>query len=116
VGWAIDPHCHSCGNLHSWPVCFNEFSSGHWPASGIGGHKCGCLVDAPLNMLHHWLWVVLCPGMPQTAGRRATSSSLYLFDVCPCLDIMAVGRLLLAWSSRKSIGIFMFPGLESARK
>jgi hypothetical protein len=38
------------GRPRSWPVCRNEFPSGHSPASGVGGHHFGCHVDGPLNL------------------------------------------------------------------
>jgi hypothetical protein len=59
------------GNPRSWPVCHNEFSSGHWPASGVDGHNCKCRVDDPLNLPRDRLWAVPCQGVPQTAGSRA---------------------------------------------
>jgi hypothetical protein len=45
--WGLEPSCglddratlyRRRGSPRSWPVCRNEFSSGHWPASGVGGH------------------------------------------------------------------------------
>jgi hypothetical protein len=51
VGWWAS-FCRPCGNLHSCLVFRNEFSSGRWPASGVGRHNCGCLVDGPLNLPH----------------------------------------------------------------
>jgi hypothetical protein len=32
----------------------------------------------------------------------------YLLDVCPHLDFVAMGTLLLEWSSREGIGIAVF--------
>jgi hypothetical protein len=52
-------------------VYHTEFSSGHWPASGIGGHNCRCRVGGPLNLL----WVVPCLGVLQIAGRKVAKFS-----------------------------------------
>jgi hypothetical protein len=52
-------------------VVRNDFSSGHWPASGVGRHNGGCHVDAALSLPHDRLWVVTCLEVLQTAGRRA---------------------------------------------
>jgi hypothetical protein len=57
------------GNLRLCLVCRNEFSSGHWPASGVGRHNFGCRVDGTLNLLHDRLWVVPWLGVPQIAGQ-----------------------------------------------
>jgi hypothetical protein len=45
------------------------------------------------------------------SGCCYSRNSLYLFDVCPRLDFVAVGTLFLAWSSREGIGIVMFSAL-----
>jgi hypothetical protein len=57
----------------SWPICLNEFSSGHCPASGIGGHNCGCRVDGPLNLPHNRLWVV--PNSRWEGSRNSLSNT-----------------------------------------
>jgi hypothetical protein len=68
--------CRPCVSPHSWPVLHNEFSSSHWPTSGVGKHNCGCDVDGPLYLLYDQLWAVSCRRVPQTAGQRAVDFSL----------------------------------------
>jgi hypothetical protein len=66
--------CRPRVSLRGWPACRNEFSSGHWPASGVVGHNCGCHVDGSLDLPRDRLRVVSCwrgGVVPQTAGRRA---------------------------------------------
>jgi hypothetical protein len=65
--------CHPRGNLQSWLICHAEFSSCHWPASGVGGHNGGCHVDGPLRLPHDRLWVVPCLELLQTVGRRVVA-------------------------------------------
>jgi hypothetical protein len=78
--WAISPSCgmgdratlcRPPGNLGSWLIYRNEFLSGHWPASGVGGHNFGYHVCGSFNFPHDQLSVVPCLGVPETAGRRA---------------------------------------------
>jgi hypothetical protein len=57
--------CHPRGSPRSLPVCRNEFSSGHWPASGVGRHNCECRVDGSLNLSRDQLWVFPCRGCPK---------------------------------------------------
>jgi hypothetical protein len=59
------------GKQRSWLVYRTEFSSGRWPASGVGGHNCGWSVGGTLGLPHDLLWVVPCLGVPQIAGRKA---------------------------------------------
>jgi hypothetical protein len=49
------------------------------------------------------------------SGRGYRRNSLYLLDVCPRLDFVAVATLFEAWSSRKSIGIVVFSPLTVLR-
>jgi hypothetical protein len=63
--------CRTPVSPQSWPGGRTDFSSGHWPASGVDRHNCGCRVDGPLNFPHDLLWVIPCQGMPQIAGSRA---------------------------------------------
>jgi hypothetical protein len=68
-GWADRDICRRPRDSPgSWSMCRNEFSSGHWPTSGVGGRNCGCSVDGPLDLLHDRLLVVPCLGMSQRAG------------------------------------------------
>jgi hypothetical protein len=62
--------CCPLGNLQNWLVYHTEFSSGRWPASGVGGHTGVCHVDGPLSLLHNRLWVFPCLRVPRIAGRR----------------------------------------------
>jgi hypothetical protein len=48
-------------------------------------------------------------------GCCYSHNSLYLLDVCPRLDFVAAGIILLAWSSRKGIGIVVFLALPVLR-
>jgi hypothetical protein len=65
-GWAINRR--PGGSPSTWPVYRSKFSSGRWPALGVG-----CRTDDPLNVPRDRLWVVPCRwgGVPQTAGRKA---------------------------------------------
>jgi hypothetical protein len=63
----IRPH----GSLCSWLFYRTEFSSDHWPASGVGVHSHGCRVGGLLILPHDRLWVVTCLGVPQIAGLSA---------------------------------------------
>jgi hypothetical protein len=45
------------------------------------------------------------------AGCGYSSNSLYLLDVCPCLDFVVVATLFSAWLSRKGIDIVVFSTL-----
>jgi hypothetical protein len=57
-GLSYRASCLPHGSSRGWPVCCNEFSSGHWPALGGGGHNCGCHVGGPLNLSCDQLWVI----------------------------------------------------------
>jgi hypothetical protein len=57
--WAVSPSyglgnkamlCHSPNGPQTWPGGRIEFSSGHWPVSGVDGHNYGCPIDGPLNL------------------------------------------------------------------
>jgi hypothetical protein len=50
--------CPPRGSLCSWLAYRTEFSSDHWPASGVGRHSRGCLVGGLLILPHDRLWVV----------------------------------------------------------
>jgi hypothetical protein len=73
-GWSLGDRatlCRPYGNPCSCPICYNMFSSDHWPASTVVGHKCGCHVDGPLNLPHDQLRVIPCLGVHQTIDRKA---------------------------------------------
>jgi hypothetical protein len=62
--------CRPRGTLWSMLVYRTEISFGHWRASGVAGHNCGCQVDDPLSLQHSPWWVVPCLVVLQTADRR----------------------------------------------
>jgi hypothetical protein len=83
--WAISPPrgfgdkatlCRPRGSPCSWPVCRNNFSSGHWPASGASGHNCGSCVEGPLNLPHDRLWVIPCRRVSLYSRSQGSWSSL----------------------------------------
>jgi hypothetical protein len=64
------------GSPRSWPGGRDKFSFGHWPASDIGGHNCGCRVAGPPDPPRGRWWVAPCRRGPRIAGRRAGRLSL----------------------------------------
>jgi hypothetical protein len=86
--WEISPvrrlgdratFCRLRGSPCRWPICHNELSSGHWPASGAGGHTSVCHVHGPLNLPCDWLWVIPCRRCPrQQVAMQSEFSSEYL--------------------------------------
>jgi hypothetical protein len=92
--WATH-HCPG-GRTCSRPVCRSEFSSGHWPASGVSWHVYECPVGGPLNVLRDRLWVVPCRGggcRKQQVARRleystfAGSHSVYCWHPSDLLTV-----------------------------
>lgn len=62
-----------------------ESSSGHWPASDVGGHSCRFHVDGPLNLLCDRLWLIPCWGIPNSRLNGSRSLLTRLTGVNPIM-------------------------------
>jgi hypothetical protein len=90
------------------PVAFvREAAFGHvfpfWALSGLCFLQNGPFVLVAQLFCSQSRWI--------SAGCGYSRESSHLLDVCPRLEFVAVGTLLLAWSSRKRFGIVVFPAL-----